>query len=136
MRRKAFDPRAHGHGSFETWSCERCLFALQSAATSMALVRGKKAVAAAVLHALGMTSLLARTRRGLLVLNYHRIRPDGAFETPFDEEVFGPSVSEFEEQVKWVAARFRILSESELIDILASGSHPDEPAAMITFDDG
>jgi peptidoglycan/xylan/chitin deacetylase (PgdA/CDA1 family) len=83
-----------------------------------------------------MTNLLARRRRGLLVLNYHRIRPDGEFETPFDEEVFGPSVSEFEAQLKWVAARFRILSESELIDIIASGSYPNEPAAMITFDDG
>jgi peptidoglycan/xylan/chitin deacetylase (PgdA/CDA1 family) len=99
--------------------------------------RGKRDFAAALLHSAGVTSLLSRRSRGrLVVLNYHRIRPDGARRSRFDEGVYGPTESQFASQVAWLKRHFRILSESDLIDHVAGARKIASPAVMVTFDDG
>jgi len=100
--------------------------------------RGKKETLAKVLHSLGLTRVLPRASHGLLtIFNYHRIRPnDPSFHTDFDDGVFGPTQEQFESQIRWLRDNLRLLSEDELLDIVASGERPARPCAMITFDDG
>ena len=103
----------------------------------MPLIHGKKAVLAALLGGSGLSSVLARRQRGLLlVFNYHRIKPDGAFSTAVDPGVYGPTASEFDRQVAWISRHFHLLSEDALLTTLSRRDPPAEPTAVITFDDG
>lgn len=97
-----------------------------------------KARLAELLDRIGLLDRLHFGNAGrLIVFNYHRIRPeDPTFSTPFDDGVFGPTVSEFEDQIRWLKCHTRILSEKELIDVLDSGRPPAGLCTMVTFDDG
>ncbi len=72
----------------------------------------------------------------LIVFNYHRIREHEQESTPFHDEVFGPTVAEFTEQISWLRQHTRIIHEAELLDMLASGRSFANRCSMITFDDG
>lgn len=92
-------------------------------------------------EALYRTGLLRWLRWGaggrLLVFNYHRIRPDDPeFSTPLDEGVYGPRASVFDRQVAWLCRHTRVLSESDLLDLLGGASPPRGLSSLITFDDG
>ena len=98
----------------------------------------KRHLLASILHHSGLL-FGARAALGsrLLGVNYHRIHPDGERKAyPFDEGVFGPTASGFEEHIRWLARNFRILSERDLIERFATGQWPEERSAIITFDDG
>ena len=99
---------------------------------------GKKTLLAGVLRRSGCLRLLRHAGSGrLVVFNYHRIRPDGpALPSPFDEGVFGPTISVFARQVAWLQRHTRILSEEGLIQAIRSRRVPHGLSTMITFDDG
>ena len=93
---------------------------------------------AALASRLGITELAARrATKHLAVFGFHRIRPDDAgFTTPFDDDVYGPTVQVFCEQMRWLKRRRRILSESELIALAYSENAPiPSSCAVVTFDD-
>src|SRR5260370_1733890 len=108
------------------------------ARAAMSPLKAPKAALAGMLYRCGLLDIVGVGVRGkLIVFNYHRIAPDArTFTTPFDEGVFGPPPSIFEQQVAWLKRNMRLLSERELIGIIDSGRHPSEPCALITFDDG
>jgi len=84
---------------------------------------------------LGLCRFLSQER--LIVFTYHRIQPEGsAAPSSFDDGVFGPTVSEFEQQVRWLRDHTRIVSEEELIKSCSTGRRPRGVSTMITFDDG
>ena len=73
----------------------------------------------------------------LIVLNYHRIRPDEPdFVTPFDDGVFNLNASQFAMQIKWLKTHTHILSEQDLLDLSKSPKKPSRTGILITFDDG
>jgi peptidoglycan/xylan/chitin deacetylase (PgdA/CDA1 family) len=79
----------------------------------------------------------ALPRNLLIVFGYHRIRPDDpAFSTPFCDALYGPAVSEFEQQLLFLRRHTRILSEQDLLDILNGAPRPSGRCSLITFDDG
>ncbi|MDP2853971.1 MAG: polysaccharide deacetylase family protein [Smithellaceae bacterium] len=90
------------------------------------------------------TRLIAILRRfaghnKLVVLNYHRIRPDSAtVVTPFDDGVFSANADQFFRQMTWLKRHTRILSEKELIDKILTNNYQksNRPSVVITFDDG
>ncbi len=102
------------------------------------MIKGKKKLVAKTLfrfHAFDAAHRLVR--HTLVVFNYHRIRPDDpSFVSDFDDDVFGPTVSRFAEQVGWLAERFDILSQEELIRAAGADRLPSRPSVAITFDDG
>jgi peptidoglycan/xylan/chitin deacetylase (PgdA/CDA1 family) len=81
-------------------------------------------------HALGLIPL-----SHLIVLNYHRIYND-VLDTLFDEQVFGPSVEEFEQQILWLKEVASVLSEEDLLRIVRDQKPLPRRSALITFDDG
>jgi peptidoglycan/xylan/chitin deacetylase (PgdA/CDA1 family) len=84
-----------------------------------------------------LKALCSLTGPCLVVLNYHRIRADGCSGgTAFEEGVFGPSASEFEQQMEWISTNTEVLTEADVIERLASGSPFGSPSSLITFDDG
>ena len=99
---------------------------------------GKKELLANLLYHSGLWRFVSQRRRhGLVILNYHRIRPDHATEPcQFDDGVFGPMQSAFERQVKWLKLNFEVLSESELLGIVLGARPFSGRFAAITFDDG
>jgi peptidoglycan/xylan/chitin deacetylase (PgdA/CDA1 family) len=99
---------------------------------------GKKELLANLLYHSGLWRPVSKWRRhGLVILNYHRIRPDHATEAcPFDGGVFGPTQSTFERQVKWLKAHFEVLSESEVLGVVRGADGFRGRYAAITFDDG
>jgi peptidoglycan/xylan/chitin deacetylase (PgdA/CDA1 family) len=101
-------------------------------------MKGKKKILSRALYYSGIIPILEKIQRGrFLVLNYHRIRPDASsFTTPFDDGVYGPTVSQFRRQIEWLKRKFRILSEEELIHILLTKKFPGATCVLITFDDG
>jgi len=103
----------------------------------MRLLKAPKARLADWLYRCGLLGIrgFGVTNR-LIVFNYHRIPPAAEFTTPFDEGVFGPPPDIFEEQIAWLKRSLRLLSETELLEIIDSGKSPSDPCALITFDDG
>jgi peptidoglycan/xylan/chitin deacetylase (PgdA/CDA1 family) len=88
----------------------------------------------------------------IYIFNYHRIR-DIDLQTPFDEEVYGPTELEFIEQMTWLKNNFNIWSEQNFLDfksqseLIAEYSSSGDgalefrsllngPVAAVTFDDG
>jgi len=98
----------------------------------------KRETLAAILYQSGLLRLLAHTQKdGIVVLGYHRIRPDHAREDSLlDDGVYGPECRGFEQQMQWLRRKLRILHESELLDILISRKKTRGRYAVITFDDG
>lgn len=71
---------------------------------------------------------------GLYVFNYHRIGDSST--TAFDPNVFSCDEEHFDAQLETIAARFRVINVSELLELIEGGATVTEPLAMITFDDG
>jgi len=102
-------------------------------------MRGKKFLLAKILFHSHLINLFKRLplQRKLIILNYHRIQPDDPdFTTPFDEEVYNVTASQFFEEIKWLKEHTKIFSEEELLNTLDSKTIPSEPGILITFDDG
>jgi peptidoglycan/xylan/chitin deacetylase (PgdA/CDA1 family) len=92
---------------------------------------------AEVIWRLGVVRLLAKLPRGhLTVLAYHRIRADDARgEHPFDDGVFGPTVSQFREQIHWLTRSTEVIGESQL-RLFVGRREPLPPrSTLVTFDD-
>jgi len=106
-------------------------------------VKGKKELLADILfnsHLVGVFKRLPM-RNKLLILNYHRLRPnDPKFSTAFDDGVYGVDSDEFARQIKWLKNNTRIMSEKDLLDHNKDGvfiaPQTTEPCVVITFDDG
>ena len=72
----------------------------------------------------------------LVVFNYHRIRPDHSnVVTSFDGDVYGPSISEFSRQMKWLKTNTTLVDERTLLDFLDCRERPRGIASLVTFDD-
>ena len=73
----------------------------------------------------------------LVVFCYHRIRPETpGFSTVFDDDVFGPTVLQFREQMRWLRQHTTILSEADLLARADAPRPLSEPCVAVTFDDG
>ncbi|MCK6550165.1 polysaccharide deacetylase family protein [Myxococcota bacterium] len=101
-------------------------------------MQGKRELLSTALQRAGLLGLAARLRRDLVVvLGWHRIRPDGPPRAqPFADDVFGPTVSELDAALAWLKANVAILSEPELVHLVERGKSPRRPSVVITFDDG
>jgi len=106
-------------------------------------MKGKKTFLADILFNFNLIGLFKRLplRNKLIVLNYHRIRPqDSPFTTDFDDGVYNLNVDQFNRQIKWLKQNTLILSERELIDCCRDDifipPKTSAPCVMITFDDG
>jgi peptidoglycan/xylan/chitin deacetylase (PgdA/CDA1 family) len=105
---------------------------------SAAMISKKELLAKVLYHSglLGAVSSLAP--KGIVILTYHRIRPDTSTADAdlFDDALFGPTQSEFERQVRWLKQNFELLSEASLLSVLREGNACRRRYAAITFDDG
>lgn len=104
-------------------------------------MRGKKEQLADLLFNTRLIEILCRftAHNKVVVLNYHRIRPDSATAaTPFDDGVFTVKADQFSQQMNWLKRHTRILSENELIDQITTNNYQKSkcPSVVITFDDG
>jgi peptidoglycan/xylan/chitin deacetylase (PgdA/CDA1 family) len=93
----------------------------------------KRHLAARLLSGTGIGRALAAMlpRRGVLVLNYHRIGDGTA--SPYDRELWSATVDAFDAQVGFLSRQCDVISPGDLDAALAarSGRH-----VLITFDDG
>lgn len=101
-------------------------------------MRHKRRWLAALLFQTGtLRAVKELLRDRLVVLNYHRVRPDDPdFTAPFDETVYGPTESQFDAQIAWLKRHVLVLSEAEVIECIRSGRGPGELAVVVTTDDG
>jgi tetratricopeptide (TPR) repeat protein len=106
-------------------------------------MKGKKALLADILFNSNLVNLFKRLpiRNKLLILNYHRLRPnDPSFSTAFDDGVYSVDSGEFARQINWLKHNTLILSEKDLLGQYQNGSFTapktSEPCVVITFDDG
>lgn len=99
---------------------------------------GKKELLSEILYSSGILSWLSKRLVGkLIVYNYHRLKSENDNEKMlYDEDVFGPKVSVFKKQIKWLKLNTRIISEIELIQFIETSKFPKQICSMITFDDG
>jgi len=83
----------------------------------------------------GLTRLLETMpqRRGLIVLNYHRI--GNADETEFDSGVFSATADQFDLQIAYLKRHFHMATLKEALAMLSSDA-PQGTSMLITFDDG
>jgi peptidoglycan/xylan/chitin deacetylase (PgdA/CDA1 family) len=97
----------------------------------------KKDILAYTLFRSGLLALVSRPQRtGLVILAYHRLRPEAAgTEMLFDEGVLGPTQSVFDLQVKWLKENFDIISERDILEAVRRRTYKSRLAA-VTFDDG
>lgn len=99
----------------------------------------RKELLANILFSSNLIGLFKRLplKNKLIVLNYHRVRPDDPdFEPEFDENVFTIGASQFAVQMKWLAQNTHVLSEEKLIKAIREKKRFSRPAVMVTFDDG
>jgi tetratricopeptide (TPR) repeat protein len=106
-------------------------------------MKRKKELLADILFNFNLVNLFKRLplRNKLIVLNYHRVRPNGSLiTTAFDDGVYTTNMDEFNLQIKWLKNNTLILSERELVDCYQDGifipPKTSVPCVMITFDDG
>ena len=102
---------------------------------------GKRELLAGLLYKTRLVETLGRfmAHNKIVILNYHRIRPDASTaETPFDDGVFSANADQFFRQMRWLKRHTRILSEQELIDQIVTHNYPktNRTSVVITFDDG
>jgi len=100
-----------------------------------------KHIIASLFSLTGLTGLLRFTNRlfrpgRALVLMYHRLREDGVREEPFYSEVFGPSVTSFERQMRFLRRCHNVISLDRLLASLKGKDRLPPNAVAITFDDG
>jgi peptidoglycan/xylan/chitin deacetylase (PgdA/CDA1 family) len=90
-------------------------------------------VAAAVLELSGLGAILRRARpwRGVLILNYHRLRDEHGWAR--DRDVVDTSPAGFDAQLRFLSRTFEVLAPEDL-----NGGVPRtaSPAVLLTFDDG
>jgi len=106
-------------------------------------MEGKKELLADILFNSNIVNLFKRLpmRNKLIVLNYHRIRPnDFLFSTPFDDGVFSLNQDELARQINWLKSNTWIMSERDLLahnkDGIFAAPKTSAPCVVITFDDG
>lgn len=101
-------------------------------------MKGKKLLLSQLVwhaHLGGVLRLLGGKR--LIVFNYHRIRPDSTlFSTPFDDEVYGPSILRLQQHLTWLRDNTDMVTENALLSHLSSGRGFSAPSSLVTFDDG
>src|SRR5262245_45662719 len=100
-------------------------------------MRHKRELLARLSGRLGILRLmerLAATRPGLVVFTYHRIAEPGA--DPYYDPVISATPASFRAQIGEIGRRMRVLTLAEAMERIASGGPWQEPAALITFDDG
>jgi peptidoglycan/xylan/chitin deacetylase (PgdA/CDA1 family) len=107
----------------------------------MRVLRGipnKREFLARSLSGLGLIALLERAAAargaGLAVFTYHRIAEPSA--DPFYAPVISATPEAFREQVNWLRDHFRLVTLSQLIAKLESGSSWSQLTVLLTFDDG
>ena len=82
--------------------------------------------------AIGTPVLIRRLRRHeLLIVNYHGLRSDSSQRRAW---LLLPE-AQFTEQIRYLAANYRILAIDDALERLRSGAL-EEPTACVTFDDG
>lgn len=83
-----------------------------------------------------MLDALERLRRRpcLIALSYHRI--GSAATDPYYSPMFSATRDEFASEVGYLRDHFRILGPGDLSSLAQADYLPDEPTAVITFDDG
>lgn len=101
-------------------------------------MKGKAVILARLLENTGLNRLKREiSHQYLIVFNYHRITPDvHGFASDFDDNIFGPTVSDFKHQMAFLRENAHIISIDDLKDILINGHKPSRPSVLITFDDG
>jgi len=100
-------------------------------------IKGRKPELARFFDQAGFLKILDFLKgNNLIILNYHRVYR-GELSTPFDEELFGPSLESFTEQMHWLKEnRAVFLSEDELIYYQQQQKKIPKRSILITFDDG
>lgn len=98
-------------------------------------MKGKRQLLAEALASSGLTRLLESVlqRDALLVINYHRI--GNAEETPYDSGTFGPTVDQFDWEMRYIKSRFNCVMLEEALSMM-TGETPLRSSLLITFDDG
>jgi len=101
-------------------------------------MQGKKELLSKIMLRAKLLSLIREVRRDVLVVfGWHRIRPSTpGYETPYADDVYGPTSTELEEAIVWLKDNVRIISEDELLDFNARGKGPGTLSVLLTFDDG
>lgn len=99
---------------------------------------GKKELLSKVLYRARLFEPLERLRRDLvLVFGWHRVLPDGPRPpNAWADDVFGPTVSELDRVIGWLARHTRVLSEDQLTAVASGALRPGGLASVVTFDDG
>lgn len=102
---------------------------------------GKRVWLAELLFKTRLIEILSRFsgHNKLIVLNYHRVRPDAtSLAVSFDDGVVSVHADQFLRQMNWLKSHTRILSEQELIDQIVTNRYQQAngPSVVITFDDG
>jgi len=89
----------------------------------------------AVSHLIGLLGRFDDQRRDLLrVLTYHRIdEPDARPE--LDPALISATPETFDEQMEYVASRYRVVSMPELLEARRSGAMLPPRSVMVTVDD-
>src|SRR5262249_20431370 len=101
----------------------------------MPLIPNKREFLARRLRDAGALRLLERAARppGLLGLTHHRI---GAAAGPLYAPVVSAPPEALRAQLRRLRDTFRVLTLDEAVALAGSGFRVDEPAALVTFDDG
>lgn len=83
-----------------------------------------------------LLSALTGHRRAPLIVNYHRVVQD--FDVMRRTSIPAMLITSrtFEQQIDWIAQRYRITTLDEIGSVLESGRHSRKRLAAITFDDG
>lgn len=85
----------------------------------------------------GYTARHARRRRLAgrwgIILGYHRVIPAEETGSPYR---MGMNARLFEAQIRWIAARHRVVSMEEFLATRGSNQPPPEDLVVLTFDDG
>ena len=74
-------------------------------------------------------------RRGITILMYHRVLPD-RWCADYPLKALAMPVSAFREQLRWLAARCRVLPVRQAIEQSSECDPRDRPRVSVTFDDG
>jgi peptidoglycan/xylan/chitin deacetylase (PgdA/CDA1 family) len=74
-------------------------------------------------------------RRGLTVLMYHRVLPAEACGSYPLESLVMPQDA-FDQQMRWLSARFEVLTLRDAVARLRDGTRSPKPIVSVTFDDG
>lgn len=95
----------------------------------------KRLTLSKILNTIGANHIGAQlSRKRVIILNYHRIF-EQPLRTEFDTGVFGHSVDEFEEQMRWIKKYCNPITQDQFLNGIESG-FPNKINVLITFDDG